>query len=549
MPYTTTPRGFAGRKPAAATDVKTWSSWMGESARGLKEVNAVFKGGGPKGAAYAGVLQELEGKVAFRAVAGASAGAITAALVAAGYSAATIRDRSLALDFARLLDERDWATDDAVRLAYWDYKLRESPDMVTRVITANHELSEMMAVAAKVKDEWSRKGWIRYFADYAYWLVDKSDDMARNAMTYVLGDTGSWAYGAATALPRLVSRSATFANSYWVRGERNPLVLDPVNAYAPDILVTLLKRNLVGSDLPKAISDKLQDRDSILRILLALYYLGGAFKGDTALTLIETWLQEGLFGSYDPSRTVAFKDLPIPLHIVATDLTNKRLLNFPDDLAKAPYNYADPTGFSVAKAVRASMSIPLVFEPVVLPYERGSADTGNRAMLVDGGVLSNYPVHAFVADPNPTLGFWLGEDLDAIVPNADSTIAGYSGGMFGALQEAHDRTIVQLMGDRLVSSEISLLVHLSKDEATALKELGTKLQTKIATADKENRGVAQWELSTQMVAVENQLRDGRPCGTLDFALTDIQKADLVTNGQVAGRAALRALGLTRVSVG
>jgi predicted acylesterase/phospholipase RssA len=519
---------------------------MGDRTDGLPEVNGVFKGGGPKGAAYAGVLHELEGRVAFRAVAGASAGAITAALVAAGYSAQTIEERSLALDFGSLLDERDWSSDNAVRLAFWDYKERESPDMVTRVIAANSELSAMMAVPEKVREEWAKKGWFRYLADYAYWLVDSGDDLARNAITYVLGDTGSWAYSAATALPRMVTYSAEFASSYWIKGETNPLVLKPASAFAPDILVTLLKRNLVGSDLPKAITGKLKDRDSILRILLGLYYLGGAFKGDVALVTIERWLQEGLFGAYDPARTVRFKDLPIPLHIVATDLTNRRLLNFPNDLADAPYHYSDPSGFSVAKAVRASMSLPLVFEPVELRYERPTADTGTRAMLVDGGVLSNYPVHAFMDDPNPTLGFWLGEDLDAIVPNADSTIAGYGGGMIGALQEAHDRTMIRLMGERLITAEIDLRIRLTREEAAVLRTLGRTLQMKIAEADKQDRGVAQWDLSTQLLAVRKQLESGRPCGTLDFALDDRQKADLVANGRAAGRKALRDLaGLRR----
>jgi predicted acylesterase/phospholipase RssA len=48
-------------------------------------VNGVFKGGGAKGVAYAGALQALEKKhIWFKSVAGASAGAITASLIAAG---------------------------------------------------------------------------------------------------------------------------------------------------------------------------------------------------------------------------------------------------------------------------------------------------------------------------------------------------------------------------------------------------------------------------------------------------------------------------------
>ena len=50
--------------------------------------NAVFKGGGAKGVAYAGALQACErAGLEFAAVAGSSAGAITAALVACGYRA------------------------------------------------------------------------------------------------------------------------------------------------------------------------------------------------------------------------------------------------------------------------------------------------------------------------------------------------------------------------------------------------------------------------------------------------------------------------------
>lgn len=51
------------------------------------EVNAIFKGGGAKGIAYAGALQALEARqITLRSVAGTSAGAITASLVAAGYT-------------------------------------------------------------------------------------------------------------------------------------------------------------------------------------------------------------------------------------------------------------------------------------------------------------------------------------------------------------------------------------------------------------------------------------------------------------------------------
>jgi NTE family protein len=67
-------------------------------------VNGVFKGGGAKGVVYAGALRAAEERhIRFRAVAGSSAGAITAALVAAGMSA----------------DELEASTTDALRAVRW----------------------------------------------------------------------------------------------------------------------------------------------------------------------------------------------------------------------------------------------------------------------------------------------------------------------------------------------------------------------------------------------------------------------------------------------
>lgn len=60
---------------------------------GRVRCNAVFKGGGAKGIAYVGALEACErAGVEFAAVAGSSAGAITAALVSAGFKAADLAE-------------------------------------------------------------------------------------------------------------------------------------------------------------------------------------------------------------------------------------------------------------------------------------------------------------------------------------------------------------------------------------------------------------------------------------------------------------------------
>lgn len=93
------------------------------------------------------------------------------------------------------------------------------------------------------------------------------------------------------------------------------------------------------------------------------------------------------------------------LQIVATDITNKRLLILPRDIK----NFGlDPDQFSIAKAVRMSMSIPLFFKPVKI-----EDNNGKEHIIVDGGVLSNYPI--WILDDNtsdppwPTFGFKLME--------------------------------------------------------------------------------------------------------------------------------------------
>lgn len=71
--------------------------------------NLVFKGGGVKGIAYAGALfqlNEMDILPQIKRVAGTSAGAITATLLALGYSAAEIEDIVInQLDFASFMDK------------------------------------------------------------------------------------------------------------------------------------------------------------------------------------------------------------------------------------------------------------------------------------------------------------------------------------------------------------------------------------------------------------------------------------------------------------
>lgn len=122
-------------------------------------------------------------------------------------------------------------------------------------------------------------------------------------------------------------------------------------------------------------------------------------------------------GARQPVRT--FADLPwtdpdarplVPscasrLVVMVSDVTDGELRRFPWD--HAHYGVAEGEG-SVADAVRASMSIPFFFQPVRVR----AAGTGRRHVLVDGGMLSNFPIDCFDAPEGvvprwPTFGIKL----------------------------------------------------------------------------------------------------------------------------------------------
>ncbi|WNZ24239.1 patatin-like phospholipase family protein [Leptolyngbya sp. NK1-12] len=100
------------------------------------------------------------------------------------------------------------------------------------------------------------------------------------------------------------------------------------------------------------------------------------------------------------------------LKVVASDISRGEMLVLPDDLDRA--DVADPqyralkqllatplsdcNQFEVAEAVRLSMSIPFFFEPGIL----GSPKDPNARRIVDGGILSNFPLWIYDFKPNPT---------------------------------------------------------------------------------------------------------------------------------------------------
>jgi NTE family protein len=74
------------------------------------------------------------------------------------------------------------------------------------------------------------------------------------------------------------------------------------------------------------------------------------------------------------------------LTVLAADVTRGQLPRLPQDYER--YGL-DPDEQSVADAVRASTAVPYLYEPLTLRYP------GGESLLVDGGLVSNYPMDIF----------------------------------------------------------------------------------------------------------------------------------------------------------
>jgi NTE family protein len=163
----------------------------------------------------------------------------------------------------------------------------------------------------------------------------------------------------------------------------------------------------------------------------------GLYKGDVFLNLMRDLLaKKGIH---------TFRDLIQPefagddryrfkVRVVASDISRGRMLVLPQDININDYGIA-PEDLEVALAVRMSMSIPFFFEPVKL----------KDSYIVDGGLLSNFPVELFDSagvPAWPTFGYKLvvsGQaDPTHLVQHPISGPISELAALFFTAMEAHD---------------------------------------------------------------------------------------------------------------
>jgi len=199
---------------------------------------------------------------------------------------------------------------------------------------------------------------------------------------------------------------------------------------------------------------------------LTLYWRMGLYKGHA----FEKWVQDTLY----KKKVVTFGDIPPDaLKIIVSDLSQGKMVVLPDDLPSYGIN---PLNFSIARAVRMSCSLPFFFEPVPLYNKKAE-----KCLIVDGGVLSNFPVwvfdHGNTLPLRPFLGFQLSSAKDFYTSQPIKNAIDLFHGLFSTMKEAHDaRYISKYAASNIVFIPVEHIhtanFKLTKEERNQLVELG-----------------------------------------------------------------------------
>ena len=169
------------------------------------------------------------------------------------------------------------------------------------------------------------------------------------------------------------------------------------------------------------------------------------------------------------------------LTVIASDISTGRMVRLPHD-AREFYGL-DPDDFDIARAVRMSASYPFFF----IPVEQQNTQ-GNICRIIDGGMLSNFPVEIFdvsTEPAHPTFGFRF---VDALPPGADTQPDLYTPtndafqilqAMLSTVLSAHDRLYLEdhnyVRTTSIPVNGISALqFDLSKEQAETLYQNGQK---------------------------------------------------------------------------
>lgn len=273
-------------------------------------------------------------------------------------------------------------------------------------------------------------------------------------------------------------KAIAFVGALEVMEQKNYTFKRLAGTSAGAIFAALIKAGYTSQEIKKELDNInfekfLDPQDSVIPFKfmkwLKLYKSLGLYKGEE----FEGWLTEML----NKKGISTFSDLEKDsLKIVVSDLTKGRIVVLPDELEI--YGIA-PEKFSVARAVRMSSTIPYFFKPVRLQDGHG-----HESVIVDGAVLSNFPIWIF-SNRNlsklarPVIGFRLTPEVDKVPPHQIENSIDMLTALIKTMQKAHDtRYIITNEAKKIVFIPIddvsSIDFSLSKEEKEKLIQLGRK---------------------------------------------------------------------------
>jgi NTE family protein len=198
-------------------------------------------------------------------------------------------------------------------------------------------------------------------------------------------------------------------------GEPAPFTQEEIRASA----IRALLRNVNLKLLPGFIENRLDDaitealaQNPGARHFFAFVERGGWYAADRFVAWLTTKLDSGPWKGAQRrfsgmSLAQFFAATEVDLSVVASDTADGRLLVL---------NHRTAPDCPVVWAVRMSMSIPLVWDEVIWEAEWGAylGRTLTGHTVVDGGVLSNFPIELFISD-EPQVTKLMGPKQDAAV--------------------------------------------------------------------------------------------------------------------------------------
>lgn len=214
-----------------------------------------------------------------------------------------------------------------------------------------------------------------------------------------------------------------------------------------------LHRVMLDFDFTRFLDKDWLDRVPLIGVPLSVILELGIFEGQ----VFERWIADMLaakgvrtFGDLRIAGAGPDPRFQHSLQVVVSDTTSHEMLVLPKDARRKLG--LDPDTMAVSEAVRASMAIPVYFEPkrVLAPID------GRKHVLVDGGMLSNFPVWVFdskereertiglmLVESTPRRGIARGStDMASLglrsIPIVDHAIA-----LVETMVQAHDRLYIE----------------------------------------------------------------------------------------------------------